>query len=139
MFGRYIFGLDVLLSIIFENKYFSYLLSLEWNFFTDIKSVRLPKLISNENFQKNFTLVFEKNKTWKMKAMKNEKCRFSKHEFPMKKFLIILRGCLYRVSCKKVYPTLKVNTQHFLSTKTSKIYKYNTLTSAILMITSFFY
>ena len=41
----------------------------------------------------------------------------------------------YRVSCKNVYSTLKVNIQHFLSTKIIK----NIQMSVILIITSFFH
>ena len=45
----------------------------------------------------------------------------------MNQALIIFSVVIYRVSCKKVYPTLKVNIQYFLSTKSSNIYKHNTL------------
>ena len=45
----------------------------------------------------------------------------------MDQALIIFSVVIYRVSCKKVYPTLKVNIQYFLSTKPSNIYKHNSL------------
>ena len=41
------------------------------------------------------------------------------------------------VSCKKIYPTLKVNIQHFLSTKIIKYIQYNTLMSVTLVIIHF--
>ena len=54
----------------------------------------------------------------------------------------VIRRKLYRVSCKKVYQTLKVNIQRFLSTKIIKniqILHLNKYNNYQLIITSFFH
>ena len=46
--------------------------------------------------------------------------------------------CICKVSCKKVYPTLKANIQHFLSTKVIKYTQMEHL-NVILIIIHFFH